>query len=286
MTLIVGILCKDGVVVASDSAATLGTGALGVHPTIGQQSVRKVRTIGDQVLCASTGAVGMSQLFNDEIVRIWPELAKSKSVEDAMKKLGLAYLTLAQPFIQGANHTRALGVDAQSAICKSLVAFSVDRKPALVVIEANGAPEHATPDLPFVAAGSGQLIADPFLAFLKRLLWVDREPTVAEGRLVAVWTIDHVRRTNAGGVGGACQLATIEQQKGKGYSASMVDDADISEHQQKVVEVEQAVRQAILDGKSAPTIVTIPPVPHLDASTPVTLRGEGFDEAAASRPVS
>lgn len=59
MTLIVGILCKDGVVMASDSAASFGANGM---MTIGQQETRKIVRINDHILFTSTGAVGISQL--------------------------------------------------------------------------------------------------------------------------------------------------------------------------------------------------------------------------------
>jgi 20S proteasome alpha/beta subunit len=53
VTLIVGILCSDGVVMASDSAATLSTG---MAPTIGQQAVKKIINLSNAILYASTGS--------------------------------------------------------------------------------------------------------------------------------------------------------------------------------------------------------------------------------------
>src|SRR5882672_2375038 len=49
---------------ASDSAATLAEGAA---PTIGQQPMTKIYTIGADMLYASTGAVGVSQLIRDSL---------------------------------------------------------------------------------------------------------------------------------------------------------------------------------------------------------------------------
>ena len=70
-----------------------------------------------------------------------------------------------------------------TVLCKSLVAFPFKGQPRLFQFDYSGAPEEATKDLPFVALGSGQRIDDPFLALLKRVLWSDAEPSVAEGRL-------------------------------------------------------------------------------------------------------
>lgn len=147
-----------------------------------------------------------------------------------------------------------------TSICKSLVALSVDGKPQLFQFDANGAPERATSDLPFVALGSGQLIADPFLAFLKRLLWSGREPTIAEGRLAAAWTIGHVNRTNPGGVGGRIQVAVLSAKAGKGYTTTLLERHDVDEHQQRIEAAEQALIAAL---RGAP-----PPGPPIAAPPP------------------
>jgi 20S proteasome alpha/beta subunit len=67
VTLIVGILCEDGVVLASDSAATY---AAGTTLTIGQQEVTKIHKLGDDFAYASTGSIGVSQLVVSELEKL------------------------------------------------------------------------------------------------------------------------------------------------------------------------------------------------------------------------
>jgi len=207
VTLIVGILCSDGVVMASDSAATLGTG---VTPTIGQQRVKKIINLSNAILYGSTGAVGMSQLIWDTISKAWnrPNSPLRIAQDDGtlMRHLGEQIASTVNIYLQTGALTRQLGFDGSASLCKSLVAIPVQKIPTLFTFDFGGQPEKATPELPFVAIGSGQPIADPFLAFLQRLLWRNRVPTLAEGRLAAVWTITHVTQTNPGGVGGDVQL--------------------------------------------------------------------------------
>ena len=194
MTLIVGILCKDGVVMASDSAATFATSG---RPTIGQQAMRKLVRVNDHILLSGTGAVGISQLIADELDTLWSKKALSSlpTPEAMMDKVGKAILQRTGSYLQSAQVQKQLTGDASQSLCKSLVAMPHERRACLFQFDFNGAPERATKDLPFVALGSGQPIADPFLAFLRRLWWMEEEPTLAEGRLAAVWTIDHVTRT-------------------------------------------------------------------------------------------
>ena len=73
MTLLVGIRCTDGVVVATDAAATFGvTGRYTItHPLI------KIDIIDDAVIVATTGQVGLGQRFRE----IVGELYRSKELK-------------------------------------------------------------------------------------------------------------------------------------------------------------------------------------------------------------
>lgn len=62
MTLLIGILCADGVVIGSDSAATLGSGVL-------QTPVQKVHVVNDSVLVATAGNVGLGQRFRHVVAQ-------------------------------------------------------------------------------------------------------------------------------------------------------------------------------------------------------------------------
>jgi 20S proteasome alpha/beta subunit len=61
MTAIVGIRCKDGVVIGADSSATFTDG--GQVRTIEQPTEKKIEIIGDKVIVAGTGSVGHGQRF-------------------------------------------------------------------------------------------------------------------------------------------------------------------------------------------------------------------------------
>jgi hypothetical protein len=79
MTVIVGILCSDGVVIGSDSA--LAVGRVGRYTIERQEgNVFKIEIVGDDVITAFTGAAGLAQRFNDQIAITIKEL-KEKYVQ-------------------------------------------------------------------------------------------------------------------------------------------------------------------------------------------------------------
>lgn len=171
MTLIVGIACADGVVMAADSAATYGV--------LGQQTVRqptrKLEILSESLIVGVSGPVGMGQRYVGELARLWEQkhFKGSDLAHQAMDKLRAAILpTIKDEFSMAAAAQPVLGnVAAQHAISSALVAIPVQKVPCLFQFNHQGSPEQATARLPFVAIGSGQMTADPFLAFIRELLW-------------------------------------------------------------------------------------------------------------------
>ena len=178
-----------------------------------------------------------------------------------MDKIGKDIIQLVGPYLQTAQFQQPMTGGASSSFCKSLIAMPVDSKPHLFQFEFNGAPERCNKDTPFVSLGSGQPIADPFLAFLRRLLWSNHEPSLSEGRLAAVWTIDHVRRTNPGGVGGSIQLATLESVSNKMPMVNIASPQDVEEHLQKVSLAEQALVRELIGKGDVNQGTGLPPPP-------------------------
>jgi len=248
---------------ASDSAATYGSGGTS---TIGQQEVTKLWKIGNAGLFGSTGAIGMAQMIHASIEKDWTNgkpLYIQQQPSEVMGRISKLVMKETQELFRTAQPLAALiGQKAAGGpvICTCLVAICADKRPRLFSFEPTGAPEEMTPDLPFVALGSGQPIADPFLAFLKRVFWRDHQPTMAEGRFAAAWTIRHVSQTNAGGVGGKLQLAVLRMDG----ATVKVDFPDIEEHYQAVEQAEDAMRSYIAKHGDEPSAPPLPEPPNKD----------------------
>src|SRR5207245_1801501 len=91
-------------------------------------------------------------------------------------------------------------VAAASALASALVATMIGKAYHLFQFNHQGSAEAATTHLPFVAIGSGQATADPFLAFIRRLFWPSKLPATGEGLFAGVWTVRHAIHTSPGGV--------------------------------------------------------------------------------------
>lgn len=241
MTVEVGILCSDGVVIASDSAATLGDGFSAT--TVGQQEVEKIQKLTESIIFCGSGPAGLSQLIAHKIRNM--TINSFNSPEEAMNAAGLRIRELVGPYLETASKANM----THAAVCLCMLAFPVRHEPCLFSFNPVGLPEMAKKTLPFVAIGSGQRIADPFLTFLKRLLWdQSRQPSVAEGQFAAMWALKHVIETNPGGVGGTIQLATLTM-AGNKPKIAFLDKAESEEHYQNIDRIEKNLVEQITASK-------------------------------------
>jgi hypothetical protein len=115
----------------------------------------------------------------------------------------------------------------------TLIAIPSGNGPTLINYGQTFSGEVATEGVPFSAIGSGQTNADPFLAFLSRVLWDGAFPDLPTGRLAAIWTLEHCIEVDTGGVGGDIQVAQIKREDGC-WSAEDLGDAIIEEHKEKL----------------------------------------------------
>jgi 20S proteasome alpha/beta subunit len=242
MTCIVGVRCSDGVVLAADSVATTGT--LGIS-TIRQATAGKLRIIGGAVIEGTAGPVGLGQKFHGLLEHAWAEKAfvGVKKPHDAMK---VVEKVLGSEFRHEAQVAQSLiplrgPMAAQAVNSATLIALPVNGRAELVQFNENGTTEHATDDLPFVAIGSGQLLADPFLAFIRRIFWPDKPPTVPEGVFAAYWTLHHAIETNPGGVGPPIRVYVLQMNKGTATARELPSE-ELEEHRQSLQQAEDRLR--------------------------------------------
>jgi 20S proteasome alpha/beta subunit len=223
MTAIVGVICKDGVVVGSDSATTFTAGP---QRTIEQPS-KKIDLIKDCIISAGTGSVGLHQRFNSVIESNWGSY-QDKNPFEITQQICISAISnfvatgLRSPFEFGA-----------------LLAFYHHNNFHLCEFEIhNLQPEFKTEHLWYVSMGSGQFICDPVLGFVRRIFWDDMQPNLIDGIFGTVWALNQAIELNPGGVNGPIQLAILSD----GGKAKILDVSECSEHIQHIKEFEDYLR--------------------------------------------
>ena len=211
------------------------------------QPTTKLHILQGNIVIGISGPVGLGQLYRDGVERLWKDkkLGFSVSLADVQRLIRSAIFQDAKIAFEGAGSVASLiGEKAlHSVVTASLIAIQVggdSGHPELIQSDHVGASEAATNDLPYVSIGSGQQLADPFLAFLRHIFWANHLPKVADGVFAAVWTLDHAIRVNPGGVTDPIQVVVLSG--GKKPLAKELSQEEIQEHRQNVSEAEDFLK--------------------------------------------
>lgn len=254
MTIIVGVRCTDGVVIGTDSVATSTVGA---SPLVHLQSNSKIHIFPENVIVAATGAVGFTQ-------RLYCH------VEAAIK--GGIFRNSMPTHERTTNITKRLLTDFQNSMVQkhpqqgiqygAVLAAAFGDEPYLVEYATTDfQPEIKQEKLFFVSMGSGQVLADPFLAFVCRVLWKSKMPTTDEAKFGVYWVLDHTIRLAPGGVGGPIKLATLRKVDKKWVAQEFDDTQEQAEYIQELeAHVGKFARASIENAPTSPPPAP-PPVP-------------------------
>lgn len=238
MTLIVGIKCQEGIVLGADSITTFGS-------AIEQEVDDKIQIIKKDVLTASAGVVGLSQLIAGKLCNQWETVTGSDGICNTRNRISELIWSEISPALQrAAEAERMLGDDlAESVACNFMIAFPMGDSHRLLVFDECAQSLEITFSSPFFTIGSGSFQADPFLAFVKRIFWSDSAPkTLAAGIFCVLWTLDHVSRVNAGlGVGGRPNVHVLKKTDSI-WQALRISDYHLVEHQMAILEAEDMLR--------------------------------------------
>jgi hypothetical protein len=245
VTAIVGVLCRDGIVIGADSSATFGQGPQ--FKTI-EQPTEKCHVIGGHIIVAGTGEIGLDQRFCKIVKEAW-ESTKFRGSEIDVAKF------LATEAIKDFQSTYA-----QQGSYGALIAFPVNHKPFLCEFAlTNFQPELKTGHLWYCSMGSGQAITDPFLALIREIFWRDGVPDLNEGTFAVTWALDHAISVNPGGISGPARIGVLERVGKTDLNARILEETDLAEHRQYIEEAKECLRAY----RSAPKTETAGEIPDI-----------------------
>lgn len=249
MTAVVGVLCRDGVVIGSDSSATFA--ATPNLRTI-EQPTDKLSIIGGRTIVASSGEFGLNQRF-ERIVTGADEqdLWQSKHYIEVGKMLSA---TAIKDFSSTGINFGQIGYSA-------LIAFYSDGKPQLCEFSLGTfQPEFKDENIWYVSMGSGQLITDPFLALMRSIFWDDGVPTVQDAIFAVTWTLEHVISVNPGGINGPTRIAVLQEdsQQSGNFVASTLDNRVLLEHKEYIALLTREMKNHAASLHRTTNVPTIP----------------------------
>jgi hypothetical protein len=231
VTSIVGVLCRDGVVIGTDSSATLFSGN---QPTI-EQPFEKIVIIGENIIIAGTGEIGLGQRFCNVVdkYRLNPGRLHLLPALDICREFSRNTIQdFSYTFAKQGQYGALVGFISREG--PGLCEFGVD----------NFQPELITERFWYCSMGSAQGITDGFLAFIRDVFWVDGQPNINEAIFSVTWTLDHAIRINPGGVNAPVRIGVIQKPDPAGhYVARLLDESELFEHRQNIDDAKGELRK-------------------------------------------
>ncbi len=194
----------------------------------------KLAIIGGKVIVAGSGAVGLGQRFQAFVQNAWDQGLFNDVAMNCT-------LNLASSVVANFKATHVPLSSQMGWGYGALLAAPFGDGPALAEFgQIDFQPELKLGKLHFVTMGSGQVLADPFIAFISRVLWGGEAPDVRNALFGVYWALQHTIDCAPGGVGKPIRLATLQQVQGE-WMARAIEEDELQEPAQHIAEIEKRI---------------------------------------------
>jgi len=235
MTLIIGVRCRNGIVMGSDGLTTYSS--FDGLPTIELQTGSKIRVIRNNALYAAAGEVGVGQDILAKLDHKWDSISTKESrYHEVRREIATAISGEIEQYANRIEKTLIVvnrdkipadrylieKVEFQSVICTS-----IGNECYLFQFDEHGNPVELEPAFTFIAIGSGQEPADFFLKFIKRVVWENRPPeTIRQAITGVLWTLQYVTSGSASlGVGDPFSIGVLEKENDTWQTSTFEGDS-------------------------------------------------------------
>ncbi len=274
MSLIVGIRCTDSLVLAASGPGTMPSED-GLPPA--RQWSKKLRVVAGQAVLGVTGHDGLAQEMALSLERSLAEPDKRESADDVLRvKLRDALAAPVQRTV--AIHRTLQGLPGfgitsnEYVISQSLLAIPFGDSLRLFLLDPECSITEVTDELACATIGGAKAVADPFLAFLRKVLWEERVPDVALGELSAYWTMLHVAETCPGALTFPVQMVVIRREPSGSIDIYERGERELTRIQQAIERGEEMIRRSLRTSAPGPEREEPPPVPPTSGEKPVRKR--------------
>jgi hypothetical protein len=179
---------------------------------------------------AGTGQVGLGQRFCAVVKNVWTSGGAKQGPIEAGKLFAKEGI---DDFAVTAAPKGKYG---------ALIAFPSKGAPHLCEFAvADFQPELKNEKLWYVSMGSGQMITDPFLGFIREVFWDGGRPNLQEAVFAVTWSLEQAISLNPGGVNGPIRLAILEKVNGE-FRARLLNNEELDQHRQNVAAAKAYLR--------------------------------------------
>ena len=216
MTLLVGILCEDGAVIAADRQLTQGL--------VGTSS-SKIQHVNNNTLFAASGPVGVGQQVDYVLRQSHPKFGET-DYGDAVIQM--------QPVIQnsvlGPNYAIPHKLGEQIAFCECFFASVFKDGFKLAYMNGAGNFTQLTKGHSFHCLGSGALNGMAILSVIRSALFSEGLPSLDMGILVATSTVKIAIDLRSPGVGFNVDVGVLRRVDEKTAIVEEISPEQLSEH--------------------------------------------------------
>ena len=203
------------------------------QPTIEQRNSEKVHIVDGRIIVAGTGYIGSGQRLIENVERLWGDKQFQNKSTVEIGRL------LSQHFVQDFSSTKMTsgGYGALIAVpnrnVAELIEFPIEHLQPEVKSDVNW----------YASMGSGQLVADPLLGFVRAVFWGDEPPNRQEGVFAATLVLKLACQMSPIGVAEPIQMAMLYPERRGQLSARQLTEEELLEHEEVVVEAISHFRQ-------------------------------------------
>ena len=236
MTVLVGILARDGAVIAADRQVTVGHVGL---------PMQKIAPIGGDSLVASSGSLALGQKIRMAFethhaeLKAHPYAEHLPAIEQGNPRRRHADAPDGrEDQIRHPPAPRTTRWSVRWRVFRSQTAFAsvtwTMTAPSTVLNE----------NLPYVTAGSGKINADPFIRFIWDVFWPEPGylPPLREAIFAAYWTVHMNIEYQSTGVGIGVDVWTVNRNADGSYAAAETDWARLEPSGMFIESMKQAMR--------------------------------------------
>jgi hypothetical protein len=224
MTILVGILCDEGIVIGSDGMASLGD----VGSFVGLGNI-KTHVVLNKLIVSCAGRDDlMTEFINFLNLNYYKFIIESEYSEDVFylaNKIGqefARYMVDAIKLLPSELNAKLLQEITENGFTfGALIALVFKNKHYLISYDNRLRPNLLRENgIWHKIIGTGYVVAEPSVHLVKKLLNIHSKPNLNRAQLLSYWTIAHAIEVSSGGIGGVISIFTLGKQPDGSYRIS------------------------------------------------------------------
>lgn len=246
MSLIVGIRCVDGVVIAASGPASWPS-ADGLPAA--RQQAKRLRVVAGQAVLGVAAHDGLAQEMALSLERCLVGPDRGDTAEDVIRaKIRDALAAPIQRTV--AIHQTLHGLPGFATtsndylVSHSILAIPLHRTLRLYALDPECSLTEITEELCCAAVGQARSAAEPFLLFLRRVLIGHEAPKLSTGELAAYWTVHQAVGNNVAGVTHPIQVISVARSPEGSIEIVERGEDEIAALRQAMEKAEERIEQS------------------------------------------